>query len=124
MQVPNGDKRGLVAEKQEHCFASNSLIRPGRTYHLTIESEVLCEGCVLSEAVIRTRDDPAAVSRDRQLIQRGKAGLEMSPGDTLHLVSALADAAIWPGGAESSRRIAFASDLRPPSEWSTPCLSL
>lgn len=99
MKVPNDDKRGLVAEKQEHCLASNSLIRPGRTYHLTIESKVLCEGCALSGAVIPLRDDPATgVSRDRLLIQGGKAESEVVPGETPHLVSALADAGIRPGG--------------------------
>ena len=48
------------------------LIRPGRTYHLTIGFEVWCEDCALSEGVIRVREDLAIeVKRDRLLSQRG-----------------------------------------------------
>jgi hypothetical protein len=55
--IPNEDKPGFVAEKPEHCFACYRLIRPGQTYHLIIEFEVLCEDCALSEGVIRLRED-------------------------------------------------------------------
>lgn len=57
--TPNDDKPGLVAEKPERCLSCYRLIKPGQTYHLTIEVEVLCEGCALSEGVIWGRDDPA-----------------------------------------------------------------
>jgi hypothetical protein len=49
---PNDDTPGFVAEKPEHCFACYRLIRAGQTCHLTIEFEVLCEECALSEGVI------------------------------------------------------------------------
>ena len=55
--IPIDDKPGFVAEKPEHCFACNCLIRPGQTYYLTIEGIVLCEDCTLSEDVIRVRED-------------------------------------------------------------------
>ena len=87
--IPNDDKPGFVAEKPEHCFACYRLIRPGQTYYLTIEGIVHCEDCALSEGVIRVRDDLAVeVSRDRLLIQRGKAEVEVFPGEIRHLVNA------------------------------------
>lgn len=64
--TPNSDKPGFVAERPEHCPACFRLIRPGQTYYLTIEQEVLCADCALDEGVIRVRDDRAvAVKRDR-----------------------------------------------------------
>jgi hypothetical protein len=40
--------------------------------YLTIEFEVLCEDCALSEGLIRVREDPAVeVKRDRLLVRRG-----------------------------------------------------
>jgi hypothetical protein len=39
--TPNDDQPGFVAEKPEHCFACFRLIRPGQTYHMTIDFEVL-----------------------------------------------------------------------------------
>ena len=56
-----------------------------------------CEGCALSEGVIQMREDLAVeVRRDRLLIQRGQAEVEVFPGEIRHLLSALAD-----GGARS-----------------------
>ena len=50
--------------------------------------------CALSEGVIRVRDDLAVeVKRDRLWIQRGKAELEVLPGESRHLVNALVEAA-------------------------------
>ena len=66
------DKPGFVAEEPEHCFACYRLIRPGQIYHLTIEFEVLCEDCALSEGVIRVTDNLAVeVRRDRLLVRPG-----------------------------------------------------
>jgi hypothetical protein len=87
--IPNDDKPGFVAEEPEHCFACYHLIRPGQIYHLTIEFEVLCEDCALSEGVMRVREDLAVeVRHDRLLIQRGKAEVEVFPGEIRHLVNA------------------------------------
>ncbi len=62
---------GAIGQKR-FCFACYRLIRPGQIYHLTIEFEVLCEDCALSEGVIRVRGDLAVeVRRDRLLIKRG-----------------------------------------------------
>jgi hypothetical protein len=44
------DQPGFMAEEPEHCFACSRLIRPGQTYYLTIEQEVLCEDCALDNA--------------------------------------------------------------------------
>ena len=44
-ESPNDDKPAFVAEKPVHCCACFRLIRPGQTYHLTIEHEVLCADC-------------------------------------------------------------------------------
>ena len=43
--TPNDDQPGFVAEEPVHCYACFRLIRPGQTYYLTIEHEVLCAGC-------------------------------------------------------------------------------
>ncbi len=76
--IPNNDKSGFVAERSEHCFACYRFIRPGQTYHLTSEFEVLCEDCALSEGVIRVREDLAIeITRGRLLIQRGEAEVEL-----------------------------------------------
>jgi len=65
-----------------------------RTYHLTIEFEVHCEDCALSEGVIRVRENLAVeIKRDRLLVQRGKAEVEVFPQEVRHLVNALAEAA-------------------------------
>ena len=104
--IPNDDKPGFVAEKPEHCFACYRLIRPGQIYHLTIEFEVLCEDCALSEGVIRVREDLAVeVKRDRLLIQRGKAEVEVFPGEIRHLVNAL---------ARRGRQVSNSAFSRPP----------
>jgi hypothetical protein len=98
-----------MATKLEHCFACYRLIRPGQTYYLTIEHEVLCADCALDEKVIRVRDDLAIeVKRDRLVVRRGKAEVEVFPGEIRHLVNALAEAA---GRLVNgcSRDIAFAS---------------
>ena len=87
--IPNGDNPGFVAEKPEHCFACYRLIRLGQTYYLTIENIVHCEDCALSQGVIRVREDLAIeVKRDRLLIQRGRAEVEVFPGEIRHLVNA------------------------------------
>ena len=89
------DQPGFVAEKPEHCFACFRLIRPGQTYYLTIEHEVLCADCALDEGVIRVRDDLAVeVKRDRLLVRRGEAEMVVFPGEIRHLVNALAEAAV------------------------------
>jgi hypothetical protein len=94
---PNDDKPGFVAEKPEHCFACYRLIRPGQIYHLTIDFEVLCEDCALSEGVIRVREDLAVeVKSDRLLVRRGEAAVEVFPGDIRRLVNALAKAGVAP----------------------------
>ena len=64
--TPNDDKPGFVAKEPEHCFACFRLIRPGQTYHMTIDFEVLCVDCALSQGVIRGREGLAVeVKRDR-----------------------------------------------------------
>jgi hypothetical protein len=74
--TPNDDKPGFVAGQPEHCHACCRLIHPGQIYYLTIEHEVLCADCALSEGVIRVREDLVVeVKRDRLVIQRGKAEL-------------------------------------------------
>ena len=89
------DKPGFVADEPEHCFACYRLIRPGQTYYLTIENMVHCEDCALSERVIRVREDLAVeVKRDRLLIQRGKAEVEVFPGEIRHLANALVEAGV------------------------------
>ena len=50
--TPTDDQPGFVAYKPEHCFACYRLIRPGQTYYLTIEQEVLCADCALDDALI------------------------------------------------------------------------
>ena len=83
--IPNDDKPGFVADEPEHGFACCRLIRPGQTYHLTIESKVLCEDCALSEGVIRVRDDLAVeAKRDRLLVQRGSVEVEVFAGEIRH----------------------------------------
>ena len=47
--TPTDDQPGFIAEQPEHCFACYRLIRPGQTYYLTIEHEVLCD-CALDDA--------------------------------------------------------------------------
>lgn len=52
------------------------------------------EDCAFSEGVIWVRDDLAVeVKRDRLLIQRGKAEVQVFPGEIRHLVNALAEGA-------------------------------
>jgi hypothetical protein len=93
-ETPNDAKPGFVAKKPGHCFACFRLIRPGQTYYLTIEHEVLGADCALIEDVIRVREDSVVkVKRDRLLIQRGEAEVEVFPGEIRHLVNALAEAA-------------------------------
>jgi len=88
------DKPGFVAEELEHCFACFRPIRPGQIYHLTIEFEVLCADCALSEDVIPVRDDlPVEAKRDRLLVQRGNVEVEVFAGEIRHRVAAVADAA-------------------------------
>ncbi len=92
--TPTDDQPGFVAEKPEHCFACYRLIRPGQTYYLTIEDEVLCEDCALDEKVIRVREDLAVeVKRDRLLLRRGEAEVDVFRDEIRHLVNALAEAA-------------------------------
>jgi hypothetical protein len=93
-ETPNDDKPGFVAEEPVHCLVCFHLIPPGQTYYLTIEHEVLCADCALDEGVIRVREDLAVeVKRDRLSIQRGRAEVEVFPGEIRHLVNALAEAA-------------------------------
>ena len=89
-ETPDDDRPGFVAEEPVHCYACFRLVRPGQTYYLTIEHEVLCADCALVEGVIRVRDDLAVeVKRDRLMVQRGKAQVEVFPGEIRHLVNAL-----------------------------------
>jgi hypothetical protein len=83
-ETPTDDQPGFLAEEPEHCFACFRLIRPGQTYYLTIEHEVLCADCALdapsmmpsSRGVIRVREDLAVeVRSDRLLIRRGQWAL-------------------------------------------------
>ena len=81
------DKPGFVAEELEHCFACFRPIRPGQIYHLTIEFEVLCADCALSEGVIPVRDDlPVEAKRDRLLVQRSNVEVEVFAGEIRHRV--------------------------------------
>jgi hypothetical protein len=92
--TPTDDQPGFIAEEPEHCFACYRLIRPGQTYYLTIEQEVLCADCALDEGVIRVREDLALeVKRDRLVVRRGQAKVEVLPGEVRHLLNALAEAA-------------------------------
>ena len=50
---------------------------------------------VSSRGVIRVRDDlTVEVKRDRLLVQRGQAVVEVLPGEIRHLVNALVEAAV------------------------------
>ncbi len=72
--TPNDDQPGLVAEKPEHCFACFRLVRPGQTYHMTVDFEVRCEDCALSQDVIRVGEELVVeVKSDRLAIRPGKA---------------------------------------------------
>jgi len=93
-QPSTDDQPGFIAEQPEHCFACYRLISAGQTYFLTIEQKVLCEDCALSEGVIRVREDLAVeVKRDRLLVRRGQAEVEVYPHEVRHLVNALAEGA-------------------------------
>ena len=49
-----------------------------------------CEDCALSEGLIRVREDLTdEVKSDRLKLQRGKAQVEVFPGEIRHLVTAL-----------------------------------
>jgi hypothetical protein len=80
-ETPNDDKPGFVAEEPVHCFTCFRLIRPGQTYYLTIEHEVLCADCALVDEVIRVRDD-LAVEVKRRLTAGAWRGImsAQSPG--------------------------------------------
>ena len=92
--TPTDDTPGFAAEKPEHCHAYFRLIRPGQTYYLTLEQEVLCADCALGEGLIRVRDDLAVeVKSDRLVVRRGKAEVEVFPSEIRHLVNALVEAA-------------------------------
>ena len=70
------------------------LIRPGQTYYLTIDYEVLCVDCALGEELIRVREDLAVeVNRDRLLVRRGEAEVEVFAGEVRHHINALAEVA-------------------------------
>ena len=93
--VTDDDQSGFVANEPEHCSACFRLIRPDQPYYLTIENTVLCGDCVLFDGVIRVRDDLSVeLKRDRPLIQRGRAQVEVFPGEIRHLANALAEAAV------------------------------
>ena len=82
-----------MAEKPGRCFACFRLIRPGQTYYLTMEQEVLCADCALDEGVIHVREDLVVdVKRDRVVVRRGEAEVEVLPHEIRHLVNALAEA--------------------------------
>jgi len=51
--VPTDDQPGFVAEKPERCFTCFRLIRPGQTYYLTIEQEVLCADYAILISLVR-----------------------------------------------------------------------
>lgn len=91
---PPDDRPGFLGKQPEHCLACCRLITAGQTYYQTIEEEVLCADCALSEGLIRVRDDLAVeVKRDRLVVKRGHAEVEVFPHEVRHLVSALAEAA-------------------------------
>ena len=53
-----------------------------------------CEDCALSEGLIRVREDLTdEVKSDRLKLQRGKAQVEVFPGEIRHLVNASVEAA-------------------------------
>jgi hypothetical protein len=55
----------------------------------------LCADCALDEGVIRVREDLAVeVNRDRLLIQRGNAEVEVLPGGIRYLANALTEIAV------------------------------
>jgi hypothetical protein len=61
---------------------------------MTVDFEVLCEDCALSQDVIRVREDLAfEAKQDRVVIQRGEAEVEVFPNEIRHLANALAEAA-------------------------------
>jgi hypothetical protein len=73
--------------------AFHTWIADTMTGNLTIEHNVLCAGCALVEEIIRVREDLAVeVKRDRLLVRRDGAEVEVSPGEIRHLVNALAEA--------------------------------
>ena len=67
---------------------ASTLSTQSKTYHLTIEHQPLCADCALDEGVIYVRDDLAVeVKRDRLLVRRGKARVEVLPSEIRHLVN-------------------------------------
>ncbi len=79
-ESPIDDSPGFVTEEPEHCFACFRLIRPGQTYYLTIEHEVLCADCTLTDGVIRVSEDLAVeVMQNPLLVRHGKAEVTMAP---------------------------------------------
>lgn len=94
-ETPNDDNPGFVGSEPEHCFACFRFICPGQTYYLTVDGTVLCEDCALTDDIVRVREDLViGVKRDRLLIQRGEAEVEVFPGEIRHLVNALVEAAV------------------------------
>jgi hypothetical protein len=84
------DQPGFVAEKPEHCHARYRLIKPGRTYYLTIGQAILCEGCVRTADAIRVSNDLAVVVEDgRLLVRRGDSTVVVLPHEVRRLVDAL-----------------------------------
>jgi hypothetical protein len=75
--IPTDDQPGFVAERPEHCFACYRLIRPGQTYYLTVEHEVLSADCALDAASMMPLDEGVIEGRDpreRGPGRRGEAG--------------------------------------------------
>jgi hypothetical protein len=50
------DTLPLIAQHPEHCFECYHLIRPGETYHQTVENTVLCPECAGEGASMEVLD--------------------------------------------------------------------
>jgi hypothetical protein len=93
-ESPTDDLPGFTAEEPEHCHDCYRLIRPGQRYFLTIEDAVLCPDCARRADAIRlARGLTVEIQEDRRLVGRGKAVVEVLPGEVRHLVDALVEAA-------------------------------
>jgi hypothetical protein len=98
IDTPTEDQPGFVAEEPERCSACVRLIRPGQTYYLPWNKRYYARAVPWStpssRGVIRVREDLAVeVKRDRLVVQRGEAEVEVLPGEIRHLVNALAEGA-------------------------------
>ena len=74
---------------------SSSHIRRAKLRACTLLCWLLNPSTAVDERLIRVRDDLAVeVKRNRLLIRRGNAAVEVLPGEIRHLVNALAEGAV------------------------------